>query len=375
MNEKLHIVCLDAPSPPNYGGAIDMFYKVKALAESGKRVILHYYAYRPGRDSGVLRDFCEEIHAYDRKSFLRSFDFHKPYIVRSRINRHLIQRLNDDDAPVLLEGLHTAGLIAFLKTPQRVVLRMHNEEREYYRMLAKAEKKVVRRMYLRLESHQIKNYYRELPSNLILASLSQSDVASFQNDYGFLNVHFIPAFNPWHQVKSREGKGPYCLYHGNMAVAENESAALWLIEQVFSRISTPFVVAGNGISPRVFRAARHCQHIQLVNDPSMEDIRDLVQEAHVNVLPSMNDTGVKLKLLHAAFEGRFCISNPGGVKGSSIENGIIQCSDPEDYIRVIDELVVRAFTSEDKKNRQQLLKVYDNRLNAERLSALWRHYQ
>ena len=45
----LHIICLDAPSPPNYGGAIDMYYKIRALALAGTRIILHYFAYREGR--------------------------------------------------------------------------------------------------------------------------------------------------------------------------------------------------------------------------------------------------------------------------------------------------------------------------------------
>ena len=35
MNKKLYIVCLDAPAPADYGGAIDMYYKIEALAQKG----------------------------------------------------------------------------------------------------------------------------------------------------------------------------------------------------------------------------------------------------------------------------------------------------------------------------------------------------
>ena len=45
MNEPIHIVCLDAPAPPDYGGAIDMYYTIIALAKTGRKPILHYFEY------------------------------------------------------------------------------------------------------------------------------------------------------------------------------------------------------------------------------------------------------------------------------------------------------------------------------------------
>ncbi|HEX8313555.1 MAG TPA: mannosyltransferase, partial [Flavisolibacter sp.] len=136
MTDHLHIVCLDAPSPPDYGGAIDMYYKIKALAETGRKIILHYFDYNPTRDTKGLETICYAVHAYKRKSFFRSPPLSRPFIVQSRINKDLIKRLNEDDAPILLEGLHCAGLIPHLKHQQRVVLRMHNNEAAYYHHLA-----------------------------------------------------------------------------------------------------------------------------------------------------------------------------------------------------------------------------------------------
>ncbi|MFL5810596.1 MAG: glycosyltransferase family 4 protein, partial [Flavisolibacter sp.] len=331
---------------------------------------LHYFNYRHDRDTKGLENYCVEIHAYSRQHFFASLNFGVPYIIRSRVNRKLINRLNQDEYPVLLEGLHTAGLIPHLEESKKIILRMHNEEGEYYRLLAGAERNLVRRMYLLHESRQIKKYYSRLPEALPLACISQADVATFEKDYGFVNVHFIPAFVPWGEVVSKEGNGAYCLYHGNMAVAENEMAALWLVENVFSKIEIPFIIAGNGMSAHLLRKASHFPHIKLVENPPMSVISHLVQDAHVNVLPSLNKTGVKLKLLHAAFEGRFCLSNSNGINGSALENGIIQCNEANEYIRAIRELFTRSFTAEDKKNRQQLLAVYNNKDNAERLNAL-----
>jgi hypothetical protein len=84
----------------------------------------------------------------------------------------------------------------------------------------------------------------------------------------------------------------------------------------------------------------------------------------------MNTTGVKLKLLHALFEGRFCVSNTEGLKGSGIEQ-LADLADKEGNFREkILELFKLPFEDHHKKNRQQLLTVYDNLKNAEKLSAL-----
>ena len=43
MNKTLHVVALNIPWPANYGGVIDIYYKVKALHECGVKIILHCF--------------------------------------------------------------------------------------------------------------------------------------------------------------------------------------------------------------------------------------------------------------------------------------------------------------------------------------------
>lgn len=370
MIDHLHIVCLDAPAPPDYGGAIDMFYKIRALAASGKKIILHYFNYRPGRGTTGLEDACVAIHAYSRKG-IRSLSPTIPFIVSSRINRQLIGRLNEDDYPVLLEGLHCSGIIPHLKNPGRVVIRMHNEEAAYYERLAGNEKNFKKRSYYQLESRLIKKFYRKLVKQKVkIAALSQQDVNTFQ-ELGFQQVDFIPCFLPWQKLKIREGKGDYCLYHGNLAVAENEAAVKWLITKVFNGLEIVLVIAGSGIPSSLEKLARQKYNIRLISDPVMEELNALVRDAHIHVLPSMNATGVKLKLLHALFEGRFCISNEAGVKGSAVESLVHMAEEPEAFRKKVVELYAQSFTEAEIKNRQSMLAVYDNKSNAAKLNAIW----
>ena len=112
-------------------------------------------------------------------------------------------------------------------------------------------------------------------------------------------------------------------------------------------------------------------HIRIEKDPAMEKLDQLVREAQVHVLPSFNCTGVKLKLLHALMEGRHCLTNEEGVEGSGIENMVVKASSTEEFRTACRQLFDQPFTGADKKNRQEILTVYHNEINASRLNALW----
>lgn len=370
MSDHLHIVCLDAPSPPDYGGAIDMYYKIKALAGIGKKVILHYFNYNSHRNVADLETWCEAVFHYDRKPFYRSLPVAEPFIISSRINKELIERLNADDHPILLEGLHCAGIVPYLNNKERVVIRMHNEEASYYHHLSKTAASFLKRRYFIQESKLLDRHQKKMSKDVKLACLSESDMTTFQNSYGFQNIHFIPCFIPWQTVFIKEGKGAYCLYHGNMLVSENEEAALWLIQQVFSITKFPLIIAGKGISKRLKEAAKNVLHVSLVNNPSIRVLDGLIQNAQVNVLPSMNSTGVKLKLLNALLNGRNCITNFNGVKGSRITEGVSIKETAKEWSEEIESLMQQEFTSTHIDDRLIILSIYNNSLNAKKLSAL-----
>jgi glycosyltransferase involved in cell wall biosynthesis len=371
LSEFIHIVCLDAPGPPDYGGAIDMSYKIKALSEKGKKIILHYFDYNNERGTAGLEQYCASIYSYRRKPIYRSLPLSQPFIVQSRINQELIKRLNQDDYPILLEGLHCSGIISFLKNPQRVVLRMHNDEASYYHHLAQTEASFLKRKYFQQESKLLKRYQSDLNNQIILACLSQTDIETFKNDYHFQEVHFIPCSIPWQEISINPGKGTYCLYHGNMSVSENEEAALWLIKHVFSALTTTLLIAGKGISNRLKKSSAPYKHIQLIDNPSIAEIDELIRNAHINVLPSMNNTGVKLKLLNALLNGRHCITNFNGIKGSKIEAGLLIEDDPSKWVSAISKAMKEDFSAQQIEIRKEILFLYNNQRNAAILNELW----
>lgn len=376
MNRQLHIVCLDVPWPADYGGAIDMMNRIRVLKKMGIGIHLHYFSYNERGTPNELNQFCESIHIYERKTGRKGISAKLPYIISSRINPELIANLQVDDHPILLEGLHCTGILPHIDLNKRkVVVRMHNEESVYYKELARSEPSLLRKLFFLNESRLIRNYNHHLPGECIYACVSKEDIKSLKNCYHLPQVKFLPTFPSWQRVNGQEGQGNLCLYHGNLSVPENEKAALWLLNNVFTKVRKPFVIAGKKPSKRLQKLAQLCQHTCLVADPSETEMNDLIRKAHINVLPCFNKniTGIRLKLLHALFEGRHCIVNEPMVKGTGLEPACHTGTTANAFASIIAQLYHQPFTDDELALRRRLLgDTYDNEKNTrELIQWLW----
>jgi hypothetical protein len=376
MTRNLHIVCLDVPWPPDYGGAIDMMNRIMMLQKLGVSIHLHYFSYNERVMPNELNQFCESIHVYQRKMGSKGFSFHLPYIIASRINDELVANLQKDDYPVLLEGIHCTGVLRYLDTKKRkIVVRMHNEESTYYKELARSEPGVIKKLFFINESRLLKKYNHHLPDDCVYACVSEKDISILKKEFHLSHVVFIPTFPAWQTVCGLEGAGTMCLYHGNLSVPENERAALWLLHKVFTKIRVPFVIAGKKPSRCLEKMAHFCQHTCLVANPSESEMNDLIRKAHINVLPCFNKniTGIRLKLLHALFEGRHCVVNDPMVEGTGLESACHVGGNADGFASIISQLYHQPFTPEEIALRKRLLgNTYNNEENTKKfIQYLW----
>ncbi|HAO47597.1 MAG TPA: mannosyltransferase [Chitinophagaceae bacterium] len=374
MSEKhLHIVTHDVPWPADYGGVVDLFYKLKALHKRG--VLVHLHCFTQGRPpQEELNKYCASVNYYTRNKSVSGFSFTVPFIVNSRKNNELIRNLEKDDHPILLEGIHcTSYLHRERLNSRKVIVRLHNAEFEYYKQLARQEAGFWKRLYFLYESRLLKNHERAIAHKTKFLAVSKQDVELYQKEFSAGDVHYLPVFLPYTLSTGKEGKGCFCLYHGNLSVNENEEAAIWLIQEVFSRLSIPFVIAGKNPSERLAKLAHDHPHTCLVANPSDKEMQDMIGKAQVHVLPSLNNTGIKLKLLNALFNGRFCLVNKASVAGTDLERYCELAASAEDFREKIISLYENEFTDHLAQERQQLLLTeYNSEKNAERLMTfLW----
>ena len=184
-------------------------------------------------------------------------------------------------------------------------------------------------------------------------------------------IDFLPAFTPFNTVKSQTGKGSYCLYHANLSINENEKAAQWLIEQLFERLQFPLIIAGKSPSLALKNIARKYKNVSIVDTPNETNMQLLIENAQINILPSFNNTGIKLKLLNALFNGRHCLVNDEGVKGSSLENLCVIAFNEGQFQREVSKLMEKPFSEKEMQHRSAALKLlYNNETNVEKLIEL-----
>lgn len=365
MNKHLHIVTHDIPFPIDFGGVTDLFCKIKALHKDGVNIHLHCFTHKR-KEQEILLRYCASVNYYPRKKGWGFIFSQLPYIVYSRRNKQLLKNLQLDDHPILLEGIHcTFHLYKGFFSNRKVALRLHNTEHIYYRLLAKNEKNILKKTYYQLESFLLKKYERKIASKTEIWAVSESDCKNYQSLLALTKISFLPVFIPWNKVNGETGYGNYCLYHGNLEVNENEKAVHWLIDEVFSRIQLPLVIAGKNPSASLKTKIYQYNYCCLIENPDEHEMQDLINKAHLNVLPSFNNTGTKLKLLNALFNGRHCITNQAAIEGTIMDDICIVANNADAFCKLIKDYMNKEFTYEIKNFRaESLKKIYDNSRNA-----------
>lgn len=371
MDKHLHIVTHDIPWPADYGGVVDLFYKIKSLHALGVKIHLHCYFNNGRNEQAELLKYCESVDYYARKKNLRGFSFTIPYIVRSRADMELLARLQQDDHPVLLEGIHCTYLLhKGSLNGRKVFVRLHNVEYKYYKQLAKHEGNIFKRIYFIYESFLLKRYENAIANKAVFWTVSTEDAALYETVFHARKINFLPVFLPWNEVSTQAGKGCFCLYHGNLSINENEKAADWLLNNVFDTLEIPFVIAGKDPSLPLQTLAHSHAHTCMAVNPSDLEMQDLIKKAQVNILPSFNKTGVKLKLLNALYNGRHCLVNEAGKDGAAIEGLCSIAETAAEFKTAVTKLFEENFTIEELNTRQQLLQaMYNNEKNARQLIA------
>ena len=357
-DNHIHIVSFDIPCPVNYGGVIDVFFKLKALVERGFKV--HFHCFEYGREhSERLEALCVETKYYKRDmSFWKAFS-KIPYIVTSRISEYLIQDLLKDDYPIILEGLHSCGVLLDKRMKGRkIFVRSHNVEHEYYQYLAETEKNLRKKQFLKMESRKLRRFESIMAEATGILAISNKDYEYFKERFD--NVYLIPAYAGFDKVDVLEGQGDFVLYHGKLDVSENYNAAEYLVKEVFKGSGIKLKIAGMNPPRYLVKLIENECNIELVENPEDDVLQDLIRNAQINILVTAQSTGLKLKLLNALFNGRYCVVNDKMVEGLDINDLCIVANTADEMKTVVSDLMTKPFVEEQVEIRKSRMDAFYN---------------
>lgn len=365
---------MDVPFPPDYGGVIDVFYKVRALSALGIRIHLHCFQY--GRaSSDALLQYCEQVYYYPRKTGAAGLSLKYPYMMYSRRAPELLQNLTATDAPILLEGVHCCYYLNHPALRHRtILLRNHNIEADYFKQLQYKSTGLFSSIYYFVESALLARAEHRLQRVNAFITISATDHAYFRKLYPEQQHTFIPAFTDDTPPPAANtcGKGSYILYQGNLGHPENIEAIAFILKHIALQLPDfHFVFAGKNPQSQLLLAGREMDNVEVVPDPSMEKMDKLIREAHIHLLLTFQATGLKLKLLAAIQKGRFVVANEPMLKGSGLEGTCITANTPETIREVIRQTMTQDFTETDLRIRDCVLqKHYNQAQNAITIAQL-----
>jgi len=367
----LHIISFEVPYPPNYGGVIDVYYKLRALHEAGVSVILH--CFQNERDPAPeLDELCTEVNYYPRQTGFRNGLSLKPYIVSSRISALLRKRLLQDDFPILFEGLHTCNLMNdpdFRK--RKKIYRESNIEHHYYYHLFKAAGNVRDKLFFLTESLKLRWFQPILKHAEVMLMVSKDDERYFQQRFPQHDIRYLPSFHRDNSITSRPGRGSYVLYQGNLSVPENFRAAEYIITHIYTDSLPVLVIAGLNPPDHLVKLIGEHANIQLERNPDDTRMFELIRDAQINLMVTSQPTGLKLKLLNALFQGRHCLVNQDMLAGTGLDPVCRVANSSQQFREEIVRLYNEEFDHQEIVRREKIIMAdYSNKKNCKILKDI-----
>jgi len=352
VNKFIHIVSFDVPYPANYGGVIDVYYRLLALSNAGYKIHLHCFDYGRGKQK-KLEALVQKVYYYQRKSLWKANVSSAPMIVASRKNPQLLANLKQNNWPILFEGQHCTAYLDHPSLTDRIkIVRLHNIEHNYYRYLAAATNKLWKKFFFLMEAQKLQKQEKKLSHASALLCINENDLAYYVAQWN--NCYLSPIALPLAAIEHNE-KDNYVLYHGNLSVEENENAVLWLLRNVATEINCKFVIAGKNPSKQLRQLINQFKNIELIANPSDEALNKLLKSAKAHLLYSEQATGLKLKLLRALQNNAPVFVNQTMVEGTQLHGLCMIFESAPSLISAINECPATPLDKNDFEIRMQAL--------------------
>lgn len=352
--KNLQIVSFNNPYPPNYGGVIDVYYKIKYLHQLQVDIYLHIF-YEDRLEIEKLKPYCKEIYLYKRNKSLKYFFTKIPFNVSSRSSSQIYNNIIKINAPILFEGLQTTHVLLRNEIKNKIIIRTHNIEHNYYNGLARSETNLFLKLIYYIESYKLKRYESIVNKADLILPLSHKEYEYFSLNYK-PKSKFIPVFHGNNHIEKLSQKGEFALYHGDLTTSDNKKAVTFLIS-IFKEVNQKLIIASSNISKSLLQLIDNQENIQFVKlEKNNKILNELFTKAHVNILYSNQESGTKLKVFNSLFKGRFCIINKNIADDKNIQSICVLANSKKEFIKAIENVFEEDF--EQNQQREEVLSNY-----------------
>ncbi len=368
QNKPLHIISFDNPFPPNYGGVIDVFYKIKSLYDLGFEIYLHCFYDERNQVSEELKAITKSVFLYKKNRNPMFLLSPIPLSITSRFHQELAHNIDLVEAPILFEGLQTTMIMNKAELGNRkLFLRLHNLESNFYAGMSKNETGILKKNLYHIESKKYHDYQNKVAEfeHVFTLSKYEYEIVKTKTD----KVSYIPVFHGNYEFKELSEFGDYAFYHGDLRLPDNKKAVSFLIKLFHKIPDYKLIIASSNGKEFIGKQCKNATNIAFVSIENEEQLTSLLANAHINVMLSFQQSGTKLKIVNSLFKSRFCLINNNMVDDERILNICEIANNESEFIQKINQLKKQPFTQNEGRAKV-LSEVYNDSKNAKILEQI-----
>lgn len=347
LRRNIAFVCTEMPYPPNTGGRIYIWERLKQLHKNGYKIHLFCYCHNEIVNYEEMLKICESVKVYYFPNrigrFLKGFSNPlRPYFVNLYRNNDIKHRLTQMakertldlviiDLPQLLKNCPID-----IRIP--IVLTQHNIEYELLKSIAKTSTNPIIRIFYYRECNLMKKYEESFYVKKTIDGyvfISSENMDAMRREYALYPCICIP---PGYEVRRRklpkENKR-MIIFVGKMDYLPNVTAAVWFVKKVFPEVKmevpeAKFFVIGKNPTQEVLELA-NIDGVTVTG--GVPDLDKYLEETNIYVIPLQSGSGVKLKMFEAIGSSNLTVSTSKGVEGTPFENNrhLLVADEPEKF--------------------------------------------
>ncbi len=364
---KILQFCNKSPYPPLEGGPIAMNNLTKSLLNDGN--IVKVFAINTNKyfvninelpNEYISKTNYESVYVDLKINFVKAFvnlfskkSLNVERFYTTKIQNKLIEILKNNKFDIIhIETIFLAPYLNIIRkySDAKVVLRAHNIEHLIWFRLAKNEKNILKKYYLKNIAQKLKNFELEAINDFDgIITISKIDKkfligrgckVPIKNIPFGIDTKFIDTNDKLN--KSNENEKVSLFYIGSMNWLPNIEGLEWFFDNVWEKIieknlKIEFNIAGRYINQSFLN--KNIPNVNIYGE--VEDAHKFISDNTIMVVPLFSGSGIRIKIIEGMLHKKAIVTTSIGAEGINYRDGhdIVIADTIEDFVVAILKLI------------------------------------